>query len=245
MMDRRFTIFLMIALVTSIYEVLSNGHANEGDDSFKQFDDLEEEPSYKYSTEAQKGFGVEEEEVTIREPSGARDSFKLPINMPPVKFAFCVSCGYRQAYEQFAQILREKYPGIDVHGENYPPGILRAVGAQILGIVKIALIVCVVSGRSPFPALGLDTPTFFQWMLSNRLSAALMLFLFSNAIEGMLQSTGAFEIYIESDLIWSKLESGRVPSPPELIQAIDSHLAIRGGGAGRFGSSSSFGIDES
>nr|Q9BN19.1 RecName: Full=Putative esophageal gland cell secretory protein 6; Flags: Precursor [Heterodera glycines]AAG21336.2 hypothetical esophageal gland cell secretory protein 6 [Heterodera glycines] len=244
-MDRRFTVFLVIALVTSIYEVLSNGNLNDGDDSFKQFDELEENPAHKYSKEAQKGFEMEEEEVTIREPSGTKESFKLPINMPPVKFSFCVSCGYRQAYEQFAQILREKYPGIDIHGENYPPGILRTVGAQVIGMVKIALIVCVVSGRSPFPTLGLETPTFFQWMLSNRLSAALMLFLFSNAIEGMLQSTGAFEIYIESERIWSKLESGRVPSPPELFQAIDSHLAIRRGGAGRFGSSSSFGIDGS
>lgn len=46
----------------------------------------------------------------------------------------------------------------------------------------------------------------------------------------MLQSTGAFEIYIENERIWSKLESGRVPSPPELFQAIDSHISIRGNG---------------
>lgn len=48
----------------------------------------------------------------------------------------------------------------------------------------------------------------------------------------MLMSTGAFEIYLGNEQIWSKLESGRVPSPAELIQAIDSHLAIGGAKVG-------------
>lgn len=41
-------------------------------------------------------------------------------------------------------------------------------------------------------------------------------------------STGAFEIYIGEEQIWSKLESGRPPSPGELIQGVDSYLAIKG-----------------
>lgn len=41
-------------------------------------------------------------------------------------------------------------------------------------------------------------------------------------------STGAFEIYIGDEQIWSKLESGRPPSPGELIQSIDSYFAIKG-----------------
>lgn len=72
-------------------------------------------------------------------------------------------------------------------------------------------------------------------MLGNKLSACLMLFMFSNSIESMLMSTGAFEIYIGEEQIWSKIESGRVPSPTELIQAIDSHLAIHGAKVGDFG----------
>uniref|UniRef100_A0A915MIB7 Selenoprotein T n=1 Tax=Meloidogyne javanica TaxID=6303 RepID=A0A915MIB7_MELJA len=148
--------------------------------------------------------------------------------MPPVKFSFCVSCGYRQAYEQFAQILREKYPGIEVVGENYAPGLARGLAAQLLSFAKIALIICIIMGRDPFPSLGLQTPRFFQWMANNKMSASIMIFLFSNAIEGMLQSTGAFEIYLENERIWSKLESGRVPSPPELFEAIDSQITLRG-----------------
>jgi selT/selW/selH-like putative selenoprotein len=89
--------------------------------------------------------------------------------------------------------------------------------------------------RNPFVFLGMQTPGVYNWMLSNKLSACLMLFMFSNSIESMLLSTGAFEIYIGDDQIWSKLESGRVPSPSELMQQIESHLAIKGAKTGDFG----------
>ena len=45
---------------------------------------------------------------------------------------------------------------------------------------------------------------------------------------GTLMSTGAFEIYLGEEQIWSKLESGRVPSPTELIQIIDQHMELQG-----------------
>lgn len=41
-------------------------------------------------------------------------------------------------------------------------------------------------------------------------------------------STGAFEIYLGDEQIWSKLESGRVPTPTELVQIIDQHMELRG-----------------
>lgn len=92
-MDKRFTAIVVISLLISVYEVFSNGNngdEHEKDNSFKQFDDSdEEEPSFKYSKDAQRDLAAgEEEEVMIREPAGAKKTFKPPINMPPVKFAF-------------------------------------------------------------------------------------------------------------------------------------------------------------
>jgi hypothetical protein len=97
-MDRRFAILLAIATIVSIYEVVSNNNekqqkgrensAEQNDaDSFKQFEDAEEEPAYKYSEEAQQQNDREDEEVQIREPAG-HGPIKPPINMPPITFAF-------------------------------------------------------------------------------------------------------------------------------------------------------------
>ncbi|KAK6009010.1 selT/selW/selH selenoprotein [Teladorsagia circumcincta] len=66
----------------------------------------------------------------------------------------------------------------------------------------------------------------------------MMLFLLTNMVESTLMSTGAFEIYLDKEQIWSKLESGRVPSPQELLQMIDSQLELSGKG---FGGGAGFG----
>ena len=63
--------------------------------------------------------------------------------------------------------------------------------------------------------------------------AFMMLFFISNAIEGQLISTGAFEITYNDVSVWSKLENGRVPSPAEIVQILDSQLRMQGAHAGR------------
>jgi selT/selW/selH-like putative selenoprotein len=83
----------------------------------------------------------------------------------------------------------------------------------------MALIICVVGGINPFPFVGTGvTPTWYDWLISNKLYAGLMIFFLCNAVETQLISTGAFEIRLDNLPVWSKIESGRIPQPPELFQ---------------------------
>lgn len=41
-----------------------------------------------------------------------------------------------------------------------------------------------------------------------------------------LVSSGAFEISFNDIPVWSKLETGRIPSPQELFNIIDSHTKV-------------------
>jgi len=109
-------------------------------------------------------------------------------------------------------------------GDNYPPPALRAYLAYALGVAKIVLIVAVVSGQNPFTWFGLQTPGIYSWAVDNKLYACMMIFFLSNAIEGQLISTGAFEISFNDVPVWSKLESGRIPSPQEMFQILDNHM---------------------
>lgn len=52
----------------------------------------------------------------------------------------------------------------------------------------------------------------------------MMMFFVANMIEGQLVSSGAFEISLNNIPLWSKLETGRIPQPPELFQIIDNTL---------------------
>lgn len=89
----------------------------------------------------------------------------------------------------------------------------------------------VVVGQNPFPHLNMETPSIFTWAIENKLYACLMIFFISNAIEGQLISTGAFEVAFNDVPVWSKLETGRIPSAQEMFQIIENHM--------RFGQQSS------
>ncbi|GIY36080.1 thioredoxin reductase-like selenoprotein T homolog CG3887 [Caerostris darwini] len=85
----------------------------------------------------------------------------------------------------------------------------------------------VLANFNPFVAMGTVTPAFFVWMTQNKLYACLMVFFLSNTLEGQLISTGAFEIIFNDVPIWSKIETGRLPSPPELFQIIEDSSLFR------------------
>nr|CAG4651330.1 EOG090X0DP2 [Simocephalus serrulatus]SVE94502.1 EOG090X0DP2 [Simocephalus serrulatus] len=143
---------------------------------------------------------------------------------PLEKFMSSSLFGYRKVFEQYAAILQQKYPYLAIEGDNYPPPFPRQKMAQLLGILKILLILLVVSGTNIFGHLGVTTPSVWEWTQQNKFYACLMTFFLCNAIEGQLISTGAFEIILNDVPLWSKLETGRIPQPPELFQMIDNHI---------------------
>ncbi len=143
-----------------------------------------------------------------------------------------------------------------MEGDNFSPPGWRLQLAQFLGVAKIALIVLIVASINPFPFLGFEqSPSWFQWLCENKLYGCLMIFFISesllfvvalicvalllvyalssgNAIETQLISTGAFEIELDNLPVWSKIESGRIPQPPELFQIIENHFKLNTGEGG-------------
>ncbi|XP_015607759.1 thioredoxin reductase-like selenoprotein T homolog CG3887 [Cephus cinctus] len=146
---------------------------------------------------------------------------------PTLKFFYCYSCGYRKMFEEYVGILRQKYPELQVVGENFNPPGYNMLLARFLFAAKIIIIVLILSGINISEWIGQPTPSWWQWCMANRIFACLMLFVLSNAIEGMLVASGAFEIHFNDVPVWSKLETGRVPQPPELFQIIDNHIRFQ------------------
>ncbi|XP_073987751.1 selenoprotein T [Rhodnius prolixus] len=145
---------------------------------------------------------------------------------PTLKFFYCYSCGYRKVFEDYANIIRQKYPEISITGSNYdPPGIHMLI-ARVLGLLKMVVIVSVLSGINLFNKFGIETPSWWTWCTENKIWSCMMIFFMTNALEGHFISTGAFEILLNDIPVWSKLETGRIPQPPELFQIIDNHMLL-------------------
>lgn len=100
--------------------------------------------------------------------------------------------------------------------------------AQALSVAKLVFIGLIVAGMNPFAFFNVPTPAVYTWATENKIYACLMVFFISNAIEGQMISTGAFEISYNDVPVWSKLETGRIPSPQEMFQIVDNmQLGVR------------------
>jgi len=152
-----------------------------------------------------------------------KTSFKHAFTGPTLKVLYCFSWGYKRVFEQYASILHEKYPGITILGDTYPPPQFRMYLASFFGMLKWCVIGMVLANFNVFHLWGMNTPRIYMWMTQNKLYACLMTFFISNTIEGQLISTGAFEIIFNDVPVWSKLETGRIPAPPELFSIIDEN----------------------
>lgn len=67
-------------------------------------------------------------------------------------------------------------------------------------------------------------PGWYLWMKENKMTAMIGIFFGGNLINGQLLATGAFEIYVDDVLIFSKLQSGKLPTKPEIFSAIQDAL---------------------
>uniref|UniRef100_A0A1I8EC40 Uncharacterized protein n=1 Tax=Wuchereria bancrofti TaxID=6293 RepID=A0A1I8EC40_WUCBA len=106
---------------------------------------------------------------------------------------------------------------------------IRVRQKSIIGLGKIVFIVLIVMEQDPFASMNSQHHAFSNGLEQQSVSC-MMLFLLSNTIESSLMSTVAFEIYLGDEQIWSKLGSGRVPSPPELVQIVDQQMELQGVG---------------
>jgi len=103
---------------------------------------------------------------------------------------------------------------------------MRAYIAQFLGLFKFIVLMAIAMGQDPFAWFRMETPSIWTWALQNKIYACMMVFFLSNAIEGQLVSTGAFEVAFNDVPVWSKLETGRIPSPQEMFQIIENQVRL-------------------
>lgn len=137
---------------------------------------------------------------------------------PPTSY----SCGYKKAFEDYKQILYERYPDIIVNGDHYQPPGIKMYLAQFLSIGKIVFIAMVLMNSWPTFLDQFVSPSIKAWIFNHKLYACLMAFFLANTFENGLLSTGAFEIEYNDILIWSKIQNGRILAPTELFSIIDS-----------------------
>lgn len=124
------------------------------------------------------------------------------------------------------RVLSQRYPDIRIEGENYLPLPIYRHIASFLSIFKLALIGLIILGKDPFAFFGMQAPGVWRWGQENKIYACMMVFFISNMIENQCMSTGAFEITLNDVPVWSKLESGHIPSMQQLVQILENEMKL-------------------
>lgn len=99
-------------------------------------------------------------------------------------------------------MLEAAFPGINVILANHPPSLPRRVLNKAVPIVQVGIVTTIVAGEHIFPKLGITTPPSWYYSLrSNRFGSMASTWLLGNFFQNFLQSTGAFEVYCNGELV--------------------------------------------
>ena len=126
---------------------------------------------------------------------------------------------------QVKQVLESRVQNIRVEGEHYEVTGAPAHIAALIGHLRLVCFAFLFAGDMIFNAIGgLNTmpgpvKDGYTWIANNKFQFGMVVFLMSSVIQANLLQSGAFEIYINGNLEYSKLERGAMPDWP-VIQEI-------------------------
>lgn len=134
-----------------------------------------------------------------------------------VSIDFCSSCSYRGTAVTMKNMLDNQFPGIHVVLANYPPPLPKRLLGKVVPVFQFGVIGLVMAGEQIFPRLGYAVPPpWFYQLRANRFGTMATTWLLGNFFQSMLQSSGAFEVYCNGELVFSKLKENRFPGEIEL-----------------------------
>lgn len=130
----------------------------------------------------------------------------------------------RRNFLELRSFLHVHYPTLEVadsiRGELYP--ITPAAEAIASGgsFLQMGGVAVAFGGRFIFNALGVPEPPFVPIMANNKAAVVIGL-MFLNSMCASFRNTGAFEVTIDGDLVFSKLKENAFPTGARLLKEFD------------------------
>lgn len=118
-------------------------------------------------------------------------------------------------------LLAEKKPGLVVVGEEYPVAFIRRMTSTLLTIAQYFTLACLFFGQKIWSFLNMPEPKFFIPMREKSWQYLIGIMIGGNLLNNALMSTGAFEMILNDQLIFSKLALNRLPTIPEILSLIN------------------------
>ncbi|XP_022667902.1 putative selT-like protein C35C5.3 [Varroa jacobsoni] len=148
--------------------------------------------------------------------------------LPTLRIVYCATSGYQRTLQQYVSLLSEKYEGqVLARGEAFQHSAWAHYVSYALTTLKLTLAALFMFKVNILRQLQSRYPRIVEFAINNRMLSTIFVFLLISTLEAKLTSTGHFEIYYNDVPVWSKLASGRFPTPGELFQIIDNQILIK------------------
>ncbi|KAH9256384.1 hypothetical protein BASA81_005641 [Batrachochytrium salamandrivorans] len=147
-----------------------------------------------------------------------------------ISIAYCgVGGAGQQAFDQVKQFLESRFPDqLTVTGKVFPLTIQAQIALAASRVAQAVGTVFALAGPQIMGWLGVGNHPLAQTMLNRKMQFLAVTFLMSTAGQNYAK-TEAFEIYINGDRVFSKLEQQRMPSFDELARFLQDHgVAVAG-----------------
>jgi len=113
-----------------------------------------------------------------------------------------------------------------VTGEEYPPSSTNQLLSTLLGVAQIVVVVLITFGETIFQKLEMPIPPIVAQMQENKLMVGIGSFLLGNMIRGQLLATGAFEVFFDGELVFSKLQTGQMIDESMMVSLLQSYKVV-------------------
>lgn len=98
--------------------------------------------------------------------------------------------------------------------------------SRVVHAIQMAVMAFALVGEQACAAIGIQLPAEFVGQLREKRFAILMgAWFVGNMIFTNLTSTGAFEVLYDSDIIFSKMATGRMPHMAEILDGVQAAMA--------------------
>jgi len=113
-----------------------------------------------------------------------------------------------------------------VTGEEYPVSASNQFLSTIATVVQMSILAFIFFGQTILDKMGIQAHPIMNQIQEKKFFISIAVFILGNMIRNGLLSSGAFEIYFDDELVFSKLESNTAPQMDIIDNLLQSYSII-------------------
>jgi selT/selW/selH-like putative selenoprotein len=141
-----------------------------------------------------------------------------------VHIQYCEGCSYVGEFQKMKQSIEYNFPQVSVVGSVYPLSPTQNMLSTLFTITQYGLIILMIFGDTIFAKFAIVPPRIYYTLKEKKLLVLIGLFMFGNNIKSMITNTGAFEIFFDNELLYSKIAQKAMPQIQTVLQMIDRNM---------------------